>query len=174
MHESSPKVINAIVEIPKDTSAKYEYNADLDTFQLDRCLPSSMKYPCSYGFVPSTLAEDDDPLDILIYNNVPIERGTIVECNVIGALDMGMSRADFNKATASAWVHAEWLGFDHWKAIRSITITNAEALRIEKSKGLISEGFDADVVFYNNDPSANIRNLVFNPAHVIKNGEIVF
>ena len=93
---------------------------------------------------------------------------------IIGALDMGMSRADFNKAAASAWVHAEWLGFDHWKAIRSITITNAEALRIEKSKGLISEGFDADMVFYNNDPAVNIRNLVFNPSHVIKNGEIVF
>ena len=93
---------------------------------------------------------------------------------IIGALDMGMSRADFNKAAASAWVHVEWLGFDHWKAIRSITITNAEALRIEKSKGLISEGFDADMVFYNNDPAVNIRNLVFNPSHVIKNGEIVF
>ena len=63
---------------------------------------------------------------------------------------------------------------DSWKAIRSITITNAEALRIEKSKGLISEGFDADMVFYNNDPAVNIRNLVFNPSHVIKNGEIIF
>ena len=52
---------------------------------------------------------------------------------------MGMSKADFNKAVASAWAHVEWLGFDHWKAIRSITITNAEAMRIEKNKGLISE-----------------------------------
>ena len=88
VNESSPKIVNAIVEIPKGTSAKYEYNAELDTFQLDRCLPSSMKYPCSYGFVPSTLAEDDDPLDILIYNETPIDRGTLVECNVIGVLDM--------------------------------------------------------------------------------------
>ena len=87
-HKVSPRIVNAIVEIPKGTSAKYEYNPDLDTFQLDRCLPSSMMYPCSYGFVPSTLAEDDDPLDILIYNDTPIDRGTLVECNVIGALDM--------------------------------------------------------------------------------------
>ncbi len=88
INENSPYVINSVVEIPKGGSAKYEYNAELDTFQLDRCLPDSMQYPCSYGFVPSTMGEDDDPLDILIYNNVPIERGTIVECNVIGALDM--------------------------------------------------------------------------------------
>jgi inorganic pyrophosphatase len=84
----SPKIVNAIVEIPKGTSAKYEYNCELDVFQLDRCLPNSMMYPCSYGFVPSTFAEDNDPLDILIYNDVPIERGTLVECNVIGVLDM--------------------------------------------------------------------------------------
>jgi len=88
INESSPKVVNAIVEIPKGTSAKYEYNAKLDTFQLDRCLPSSMQYPCSYGFIPSTLAEDNDPLDILIYNDTPIDRGTLVMCNIIGALDM--------------------------------------------------------------------------------------
>ena len=88
VNESSPKIVNAIVEIPKGTSAKYEYNPKLDTFQLDRCLPSSMMYPCSYGFVPSTLAEDDDPLDILIYNDTPIDRGTLVECSVIGVLDM--------------------------------------------------------------------------------------
>ena len=87
---------------------------------------------------------------------------------------MGMSKADFNKAVASAWAHVEWLGFDHWKAIRSITITNAEALRVEKSKGLISEGFDADIVYYKNDPASNIRNLVFDPLHVIKSGEVVF
>ena len=93
---------------------------------------------------------------------------------IIGALDMGMSKADFNKAVASAWAHVEWLGFDHWKAIRSITKTNAEAMRIEKSKGLISEGYDADMVFFKNDPSKNIRNLVFDPQHVIKGGEVIF
>ena len=87
-NSSSPRVVNAVVEIPKGTSAKYEYNPELDMFQLDRCLPSSMIYPCTYGFVPSTFAEDNDPLDILIYNDVPIQRGTLVECNVIGALDM--------------------------------------------------------------------------------------
>ncbi len=88
IHEDSPYVINAVVEIPKGCTAKYEYNPDLDTFQLDRCLPDSMHYPCSYGFVPSTMGEDEDPLDVLIYDSVPLDRGTIVQCNVIGALDM--------------------------------------------------------------------------------------
>ena len=97
-----------------------------------------------------------------------------VGVKIIGALDMGMSKADFNKAVASAWAHVEWLGFDHWKAIRSITFTNAEAMRIENRKGLISEDYDADLVFYKKDPTKNIRNLVYDPQHVIKGGEIIF
>ena len=47
-----------------------------------------MTYPCSYGFIPSTHGEDGDALDFLVYNSTPIERGTLVECKVIGGLDM--------------------------------------------------------------------------------------
>lgn len=80
--------INAIVEIEKDSNAKYEYNEELDIFQLNRCLYSSMRYTCSYGFVPQTLGLDHDPLDICIYNNIPIKTGTLVEVYPIGVLDM--------------------------------------------------------------------------------------
>ena len=47
-----------------------------------------MVYPASYGFIPSTMADDGDALDILVYNRIPIDRGTVVECKVIGVLDM--------------------------------------------------------------------------------------
>ena len=47
-----------------------------------------MVYPANYGFIPSTLADDDDPLDILIYNTIPIDRGVLVDCLVVGVLDM--------------------------------------------------------------------------------------
>lgn len=81
-----PNIVNAIVEIPKDSNAKYEYNAELNMFVLDRCLISSMRYPASYGFIPQTLSDDGDPLDILVYNTVPINTGTLVECRIVGAL----------------------------------------------------------------------------------------
>ena len=87
-HKSAPKIINGIVEIPKGTSAKYEYDNNYDLFKLDRCLSSAMVYPCSYGFISSTLADDYDPLDLLVYNATPIQTGTMVECEVIGVLDM--------------------------------------------------------------------------------------
>ena len=83
-----PDTINCIIEIPKGTSAKYEYNEELDIFQLARCLYSSMIYTASYGFIPQTYALDDDPLDIIVYNNIPIQTGALVEVTPIATLDM--------------------------------------------------------------------------------------
>lgn len=86
-HKDSPKVVNAVIEIPKGTSAKYEYHPD-GYFIYDRSLTSAMVYPASYGFIPNTIADDGDALDILVYNSTPIDRSIVVECTVIGVLDM--------------------------------------------------------------------------------------
>jgi inorganic pyrophosphatase len=83
----SPNIVEAVVEIPKGKSTKYEYDP-LGFFRYDRSLTSAMVYPSNYGFIPSTYADDGDPLDILVYNRIPIDRGTVVECKVIGVLDM--------------------------------------------------------------------------------------
>ena len=83
-----PEVINCVVEIPKDTNVKYEYDPDLDIFKVDRCLISAMRYPVNYGFVPQTKADDGDPLDIIIYSRFSFVTGSVSECKVIGGLDM--------------------------------------------------------------------------------------
>lgn len=87
-HEDSPEVVNAVVEIEKGSSTKYEYDPKLEAFVLDRCLMSAMVYPANYGFIPGTLADDGDALDILVYNAIPVQRGTVVPCTVIGCLHM--------------------------------------------------------------------------------------
>jgi inorganic pyrophosphatase len=86
--KGAPEIVDCVVEISKDSNVKYEYDEDLNVFRLDRCLISSMSYPASYGFIPSTLADDGDALDILIWNSMPLMTGTIVQVKVIGALDM--------------------------------------------------------------------------------------
>ena len=88
IHKESPEIINCIVEIPRGTSAKYEYDNNLEVFMYDRSLVSSMVYPSNYGFVPRTMTDDGDPLDVLVYNRTPIQRGTLVECRTLGVLDM--------------------------------------------------------------------------------------
>lgn len=88
IHQDSPNYVNAVIEISKGTNAKYEYCPDLNMFKLDRCLASAMMYPANYGFIPRTLAADGDALDVIVYNNTPVMPGCLVECKVIGALDM--------------------------------------------------------------------------------------
>lgn len=83
-----PYEVDCVVEIGKDTNVKYEYDEHLNVFRLDRCLLSSMSYPCTYGFVPSTLADDGDAIDMLIYDSASLITGTVVTCRVVGVLDM--------------------------------------------------------------------------------------
>lgn len=88
IHKKSPKIVNAVIEIEKGSSAKYEYDNECDAFRFDRSLSSAMVYPANYGFIPRTMADDGDPLDILTFNHLPIQRGTLVEVQVLGVLDM--------------------------------------------------------------------------------------
>ena len=83
-----PEVVRMIVEIPKGSANKYEYDGDLGLFRLDRTLYSPMHYPGDYGFVPGTLAEDNDPLDILCLLEEPTFTGCIIETRPIGILNM--------------------------------------------------------------------------------------
>lgn len=79
---------NSVIEISRNTTHKYEYDERLDVFKLNRILLPSMVYPGNYGFIPQTLGDDEDPLDVLIIKSGVIERGTLVEFYPIGALNM--------------------------------------------------------------------------------------
>ena len=81
--------VNVVIEITKETNTKYEYDIDSEVFVLDRCLISSMKYPVNYGFIPQTIGDDDDPLDIIVYSSEPMITGSVVKnCKIVGGLDM--------------------------------------------------------------------------------------
>ena len=86
--DEAPRVVNAVVEIPKGSRNKYEYNMELGVFQLDRVLYSSIHYPEAYGFIPSTLYEDGDPVDVMIVIDQPLQTGIMIEVRPIGILKM--------------------------------------------------------------------------------------
>ena len=87
-HDRSPRIVNAVIEIEEGSKNKYEYDGEFGVFMYDRCLNSAMVYPASYGFVPNTLCDDGDPLDIMVISPEPIKRATVVEAKVLGVLDM--------------------------------------------------------------------------------------
>ncbi len=84
----SPEVVRAIIEIPKNSANKYEYDGNLGLFRLDRALYSPMHYPGDYGFIPGTLAEDGDPLDVLVLVDEPSFTGCMMEARPVGILHM--------------------------------------------------------------------------------------
>ena len=84
----SPEVIRMIVEIPKNSANKYEYDGKLGVFRLDRPLYSPLHYPGDYGFVPGTIADDGDPLDVLTMMSEPSFTGCLIEVRPLGVLDL--------------------------------------------------------------------------------------
>ena len=86
--EKCPEVINAVIEIPAEGINKYEYDKTLHVFRLDRNLYSPVHYPGDYGFIPSTLSEDGDPLDVLVLVDAPSFPGCVMQVRPIGLLEM--------------------------------------------------------------------------------------
>jgi inorganic pyrophosphatase len=83
-----PELVRIIVEIPRDSANKYEYDGKLGVFRLDRTLYSPMHYPGDYGFIPGTLAEDGDPMDVLVLVHRPSFPGCLIEVRPVGLLNM--------------------------------------------------------------------------------------
>lgn len=87
--EKIPNDFNAIIEIPTDCGAiKYEVDKDSGLLMVDRFMPTSMRYPCNYGYVPSTLADDGDPVDVLVITPHPVVAGALMRVRPIGILQM--------------------------------------------------------------------------------------
>jgi inorganic pyrophosphatase len=84
--DKPPQLLNMVIEVISNSRDKYEYNPKWEAFVLDRIIPSSVIFPVEYGFVPQTLFEDGDPLDIMALSFEPLEVGAIAKVKVIGAL----------------------------------------------------------------------------------------
>lgn len=86
--ERLPKEFRTIIEIPLGSSVKYELDKQSGLIRVDRLLYSAVYYPANYGFIPQTLAEDDDPLDVLVLSQQPVAPLTVMSARAIGLMTM--------------------------------------------------------------------------------------
>lgn len=93
-------VTRAVVEIPKGTFNKYEFDMKTGHFRLNRVLHSAVHYPVEYGFVPDTAAQDGDPLDIMLLVTHPTFPGCLIDCRVVGMLEMADENGPDDKLLA--------------------------------------------------------------------------
>ena len=86
---NAPQQFNVIIEIPMNANPiKYEVDKETGAMFVDRFMSTAMHYPCNYGYVPQTLADDGDPVDVLVITPFPLAPGVVVTCRPIGVLKM--------------------------------------------------------------------------------------
>lgn len=84
-----PNDIYVVVEIPANHAPiKYEIDKDMDALLVDRFMATPMFYPANYGYIPHTLGEDGDPLDVLVVTPYPVQPGSVIRCRPVGVLNM--------------------------------------------------------------------------------------
>jgi inorganic pyrophosphatase len=112
-----PSVFTAVIEIPMGSSVKYELDKQTGLLRLDRILHSAVYYPANYGFIPQTLAEDDDPLDVLVLCQESVAPLTLVQARTIGLMTMVDSGKRDHKILAVAIHDPEYNTFQEASAL---------------------------------------------------------
>jgi inorganic pyrophosphatase len=103
-----PEIIHVIVEIPKGSRNKYEYDPESNRIKLNRVLSSSVHYPADYGYAEGTMAEDGDEVDVLVLIEEPTFPGCLIEAKPIGYLEMRDEKGGDNKVIAVPLGDPRW------------------------------------------------------------------
>lgn len=107
-----PNIVQVIVEIPKGSRNKYEYDPESGRIKLDRVLFSSVHYPADYGFIEGTMAEDGDAVDVLVLIEEPTFSGCLIEAKPIGYLEMADDKGGDSKVLAVPLHDPRWGNID--------------------------------------------------------------
>jgi inorganic pyrophosphatase len=93
-------IVNVVVEVPLGTTEKYEWNRRSLRMEIDRLEPTNMPEPVNYGFIPQTIGDDGDALDVFIISNTSIPTGTVVQARIIGLMQFTDEGVRDNKVVA--------------------------------------------------------------------------
>jgi inorganic pyrophosphatase len=143
--DNAPEIINVIIEVPRGSANKYEYNKKLGVVQLDRVLYAAMSYPGDYGFIPSTLGGDGDPIDVVMLSTYPFLPGVLVEARVIGMLEMTDDKGEDTKVLAVPAQDPRFSEVKELNEVASHTLAEIEHFFLEyktlEGKKVLSEGW---------------------------------
>ena len=124
----APDEFNVIIDIPMNAvPIKFEVDHDSGALFVDRFMSTAMHYPCNYGYIPNTLADDGDPVDVLVITPVPLIAGVVVTCRALGVLKMDDEAGGDNKLLAVPIdkilsIYTQWQKFEDLNPMRLRTI----------------------------------------------------
>jgi len=91
------ETVTAIIESPKGSGQKYDFEPEMKLFKLVKILPAGMVFPFDFGFIPETLGEDGDPLDVIVLSEFQSFTGCVMECRIVGAIKAVQTELDGEK-----------------------------------------------------------------------------
>jgi inorganic pyrophosphatase len=116
-----PEEFNVIIEIPAHADpVKYEVDKETGALFVDRFMNTAMHYPCNYGYIPHTLCEDGDPLDVLVVAPLPVISGCVVRCRPLGVLRMTDEKGGDAKVLAVP-IKQECALYDHIESVEQMS-----------------------------------------------------
>jgi inorganic pyrophosphatase len=125
----APEEFNVIIEIPMNADPiKYEVDKESGALFVDRFMTTAMHYPCNYGYVPRTLADDGDPVDVLVITPFPLTPGVVVTCRAIGVLKMDDEAGGDAKLLAVPTTKILPI-YDHWHKPEDINQMRLKAIQ---------------------------------------------
>ena len=127
--DNPPEDVNVIIEVPVGGEPiKYEMDKEAGTMFVDRFLYTPMNYPGNYGFVPHTLSDDGDPIDVLVPNQRPVVPGAVMNCRPIGVLRMEDESGEDEKiiAVPSSRLTRRYVDVKSYKDLPEITLKQIE------------------------------------------------
>jgi inorganic pyrophosphatase len=118
-HPDDKQLLRVVIETPKGSRNKFAYNPEEHTFELRKVLPSGMTFPYDFGFIPSTKAEDGDPLDALVLMDEPAFAGCVLNCRVIGVIEGEQTEKDKKKERNDRIIAVEQ-GAHSWSYVKTV------------------------------------------------------
>jgi inorganic pyrophosphatase len=115
--EGAPHEFSAIIEIPKGSKVKYELDKETGLLKVDRVLYSSVIYPANYGFIPRTLGDDGDPLDLLVLMQEPVQPLSMLRARPIGMMQMVDEGEADEKIICVHLDDPEYRNFEHYEQL---------------------------------------------------------
>ena len=144
-----PDDFNVVIEIPMNADPiKYEIDKESGTLYVDRFMGTAMHYPCNYGYIPNTISDDGDPVDVLVITPFPLVHGVVVRCRPIGVLKMSDEAGGDAKVLAVP-IDKILSWYKHWREPKDIQPERLEQIRhffehykdLEKGKWVKVEGW---------------------------------
>jgi inorganic pyrophosphatase len=147
---NAPDEFNVIIEIPMNADPiKYEVDKETGALFVDRFMTTAMHYPCNYGYVPQTLSDDGDPVDVLVITPYPLTPGVVVTCRPLGVLKMEDEAGGDAKLLAVPTTKTLPI-YEHWNKPEDINQMRLKAIQhffehykdLEKGKWVKVQGWD--------------------------------